>query len=136
MGSAYKETNEFGKITINDNAIAELVVSEIRNYNNDLYITNSKGKRTSKVYKSVGGSSATNIDIQYEDDKLFIKIYLIVRFGMSIKKTTDELMENIRSQIKMATGHNPKAITIVVTGVKSKKVARRNIEVTKTYDTE
>lgn len=134
MGNAFKETTNFGEIVISDDAISEIVLSEIRKYKNNIYITNSKGKRTSKVYKSVGGSSATNIDIISENNVIEIKVYLIFKFGMSIKKTTEGLMENIRKQIKLATGKNPKSITIVITGMASKKIARRNIEVKKVYD--
>ena len=134
MGNAFKETTNFGEIVISDDAISEIVLSEIRKYKNSIYITNSKGKRTSKVYKSVGGSSATNIDIISENNVIEIKMYLIFKFGMSIKKTTEELMENIRKQIELATGKNPKSITIVITGMASKKIARRNIEVKKVYD--
>ncbi len=134
MGNAFKETTNFGEIVISDDAISEIVLSEIRKYKNNIYITNSKGKRTSKVYKSVGGSSATNIDIISENNVIEIKMYLIFKFGMSIKKTTEELMENIRKQIELATGKNPKSITIVITGMASKKIARRNIEVKKVYD--
>lgn len=134
MGNAFKETTDFGEIVISDDAISEIVLSEIRKYKNSIYITNSKGKRTSKVYKSVGGSSATNIDIISENNVIEIKMYLIFKFGMSIKKTTEELMENIRKQIELATGKNPKSITIVITGMASKKIARRNIEVKKVYD--
>lgn len=134
MGSAFKEKNNIGKISISEGAIAQMVVSEIKKDSNNFYITNSKGKRTSKVYKTMGGSSAANIEVVSENNKISITAYLIIRFGMSIKKATDELTENIRRQIELATGQNPAKITLVITGVKSKKTAKRNIEVIKEYD--
>lgn len=134
MGNGFKEKTDFGNIVIGEDTIAEIVLSEIRKYKNRIYITNSKGKRTSKVYKSVGGSSAANIDVDIENNLINIKVYLIFKFGLSIKNTTEELMENIRKQIEIATGKNPRTITIVITGVVSKKIARRNIEVSKVYE--
>ena len=87
------------------------------------------------MYKSVGGSSAANIQIDTDDDgRLDIKLHIVLKFGMSIKKTTDEIAESIRKQIKTATGSNPARITLIITGVVSKKFARRNIEVEKIYE--
>ena len=95
MGNGFKEKTDFGNIVISEDTIAEIVLSEIRKYKNRIYITNSKGKRTSKVYKSVGGSSAANIDVDIENNLINIKAYLIFKFGLSIKNTTEELMEKI-----------------------------------------
>ncbi len=135
MGIIYRENNDFGTISVLDNAISDIIIDEIKKYGGRIDITNSRGKAVPKLYKSVGGSAAANIQIDTDDDeRLDIKLHIVLKFGMSIKKTTDEIAENIRKQINLATGKNPARITLVITGVVSKKFARRNIEVVKTYD--
>lgn len=135
MGIIYRENNDFGTISVLDNAISDIIIDEIKKYGGRIDITNSRGKAVPKLYKSVGGSAAANIQIDTDDDeRLDIKLHIVLKFGMSIKKTTDEIAENIRKQINLATGKNPARITLIITGVVSKKFARRNIEVVKTYD--
>lgn len=135
MSSIYKETNDFGTISVSDGAIADIIMDEIGKYKGRIEITNSKGRSVPKIYKSVGGPSAANIHIGTDDDgRLDIRLHIVLKFGMSIKKTTDEITENIRKQIRLATGSDPSRIVIIITGVISKKFARRNIEIEKIYD--
>lgn len=135
MSSIYKESNDYGTISVLDSVISDIIIEEIKKYNGKIDITNSRGRSVPKLYKSVGGSSAANIQIDTDDDgRLDIKLHIVLKFGMSIKKTTDEIAENIRKQIKTATGSNPARITLIITGVVSKKFARRNIEVEKIYE--
>ncbi len=134
MSIVYSEKVDKGRIDISHEVIAELVLYIIKKYDKQIYITNDKGKRTSKVYKTIGGSSATNIEVTSKGEEIEVKIYIIVTFGKSIEKITDDLMENIRKSINMVVGKNPKVITIVITGTKSKKTVKRNIEVRREYD--
>ena len=135
MSSIYKERNDYGTINVSDSVITDIIIDEIRKYNGRIDITNSRGKPMPKLYKSVGGSSAANIEIALNDDgRPDIRLHIVLKFGMSIKKTTDEIAENIRKQIKAAIGVNPAEITLIITGMISKKFARRNIEVVKKYE--
>lgn len=135
MVNIYNEENEYGKISVSESVITDIIISEMAKYNGKIWITNNKGKSVSKLYRSVGGSPAGNIQIDTRrDGRLEIKLNIVLKFGMSIKKTTEEIMENIRKQIKIATGENPAKLTLVITGVLSKKLARRNIEIERKYD--
>ena len=50
MGIIYKEETEFGKIIINENTIFQMILPEIEEYSRNLYVSNSKGKRTNKFF--------------------------------------------------------------------------------------
>ena len=97
MSSIYKESNDYGTIRVLDSVISDIIIEEIKKYNGKIDITNSRGRSVPKLYKSVGGSSAANIQIDTDDDgRLDIKLHIVLKFGMSIKKTTDGIAESIR----------------------------------------
>lgn len=134
MNDVYKEKTEYGNILIADTAVHKLVETVIENHKGKVFLTNSKGKRMNKVYRSVRGDQTSDVHVYTYNGKTVICVYLIIKFGMSIKDTTDKLMEELREAYNHAVGENPWKIKIVITGVISKKLARRNVEVEKTYD--
>lgn len=135
MNNIYEEKNEYGNITISDSVIANIIIEEIAKYNGRVLITNSKGKSVSRLYKTMGGSPATNIETVIDENGLLsIKFYIVLKFGMSIKHSTEYIIDDIAKEIELATGKLPKKITVVVSGVLSKRLARRNIEVERVYE--
>ena len=134
MNIIHKETTEYGTISITENALRRLVDSVIEEHKGRVYLTNSKGKRMNKVYKSVRGDQSSDVQVYVQDGKVSICVYLIIKFGMSISETTERLIEELRQSYNHVTGKNPWKIKVVITGVMSKKLAKRNIEVEKIYD--
>lgn len=134
MNGIYKEKTEYGNILIADTAIHKLVESVIENHKGKVFLTNSKGKRMNKVYRSVRGDQSSDVHVYTHHGKPVICVYLIIKFGLSIKDTTDKLTEELRQAYNNAMGEDPWKIKIVITGVMSKKLAKRNVEVETTYD--
>lgn len=134
MNIIHKETTEYGTVVVTEPALRKLVDSVIENHKGRVYLTNSRGKRMNKVYKSVRGDQASDVQVFVHNGKVSICVYIIIKFGMSISETTDKLIEELRLAYNHVTGKNPWKIKIVITGVMSKKLAKRNIEVEKTYD--
>ena len=58
---------------------------------------------------------------------------VIVKFGTSIRSLTDALGDDIANQLEKKLGQKPRQIVIRITGVKSRQIARRNLEVIKRY---
>lgn len=58
---------------------------------------------------------------------------IIVKFGTSIRSLTDVLGDDIAESLEKRLGQKPRQITIRITGVKSRQIARRNLEVIKRY---
>ena len=134
MNDIYTENTQYGSIKISENAVHKIVETTLAKYKGKLYLTNSKGKRMSRVYKSVRGNQASDVQVTVENGKVTICTYLIIKFGMSIKETTEQLAEELREAYKDALGVDPWKIKIVITGVMSKKLAKRNVEVEKIYE--
>lgn len=121
MGIIYKEETEFGKIIINENTIFQMILPEIEEYSRNLYVSNSKGKRTNKFFIE-------------NRDGVEVKINIVVKFGTSIQKVTEDIISIVYDQLSLITGLKVKKITVVVVGVVAKKLAKRNVEVSREYD--
>ena len=134
MNDIYTEKTEYGNIKVSDNAVHKMVESVVSKHRSKVYLTNSRGKKMSRVYKSVRGDQASDVQVTIDGKKVTICVYLIIKFGMSIKDTTDKIAEEIREAYRNAIGQDPWKIKIVITGVMSKKLARRNVEVEKVYE--
>ena len=134
MNGIYKEKTKYGNVLVADTAIHKLVESTIEKHKGKVFLTNSRGKRINKVYRSMRGDQGSDVQVYNQNGKTVICVYLIIKFGLSIKDTTDKLMEELREAYNHAIGENPWKIKIVITGVFSKKLAKRNVEVEKTYD--
>ncbi|MDR0874636.1 MAG: Asp23/Gls24 family envelope stress response protein [Clostridiales Family XIII bacterium] len=56
-----------------------------------------------------------------------LKLFLIVRFGVSIRETAEELVSQLRKEFPEQTGVDVGLITIVFVGTLAEKLRRRNI---------
>lgn len=59
-----------------------------------------------------------------------ITVYIVVRFGASIKKYAKRMMDYIYDTVEKVMGERPKSVKIIVTGVRSREIAKRHIEIT------
>lgn len=123
----YKFTNEFGKVKINYNVISNIASHVIKKNKNIIQITNYKGKTIDVMNCFNKNSDANFIDIKMINNKLTLKVYLIVRFGSSLSKLTSNLIEELKQVIFENTGIEISKVIINVKGIKSKRVDKRNI---------
>jgi uncharacterized alkaline shock family protein YloU len=60
---------------------------------------------------------------------LDVRIFIVVRFGTSIAKVTNQLIDEIQNTIKSFTTVEPNSVAVVVAGTLSQQLTRRYIEV-------
>lgn len=126
----YSEINSSGTIVIEEAVICQIIEETISDcYANKVWISDRKGQASSFVMM-IGAKDVTDdIEMYLENGQLFLKLYVILRFGLSIKQVTGELIQSLKEIIRENTAIPVKEITIVVTGVMSRQVARRNIKI-------
>ena len=56
------------------------------------------------------------------------KIYVIVKFGVSMSTLFEQVSDTIRKETKYVTGCDVSRVHFFVTGVKSKNLVRRDLE--------
>ncbi|NLP30619.1 MAG: Asp23/Gls24 family envelope stress response protein [Clostridiales bacterium] len=119
----YKIDTEVGAIKIRKAVISKIVLESIKKFKGRVFITNHKGKMIRLK------SAADYIDVNLAKTGLDIRIYIAIRFGTSISMVTENLIEDIKYNIEKITSLEANSIAIVVTGMISKHMTRRNIEI-------
>ena len=81
-------------------------------------------------------AGAIEIEPSLNGDNVDIEFSVIMKFGTSIRSLTDALSDYIADTILQKQNKRPNQIKIRITGVKSRQIARRNLEVIKRYEPE
>jgi len=122
------ETDE-GNITLSKAVIGKIVMESIEQFSGRVLITNHKGKIV-RLKQKFGVTAATdNMEIIMGDNGLDIRIFIAIKFGTSIGMVTEHLIQGIKYDIERLTGLEANSIAVVVTGLLSKQMSRRNIEI-------
>lgn len=122
------ETDE-GNITLSKAVIGKIVMESIEQFSGRVLITNHKGKIV-RLKQKYGVTDATdNMEIIMGDNGLDIRIFIAIKFGTSIGMVTEQLIQGIKYDIERLTGFEANSIAVVVTGLLSKQMSRRNIEI-------
>ena len=119
----YKIETEDGVIKVRKAVISKIVLESIKKFKGRVFITNHKGKMIRLR------NAADYVDVSLANSGLDIRIYIAIRFGTSISMVTEKLIEDIKGNIEKMTSMEPNSIAIVVTGMISKQITRRNIEI-------
>ena len=116
---------EYGSIGINKSIITQMVTDAVDVYSGKAWLGNAKA-----VFNFFSNDESSNIDIAWDDEGICINIFLIIKFGTSISRVTNGIIEYIEKNIKITFGDVPSKIRILITGIESKQqVIKRDIEV-------
>ena len=116
---------EYGSIGINKTIITQMVTEAVDAYSGKAWLGNAKA-----VFNIFSNDESSNIDIVWDDEEIYINIFLIIKFGTSISRVTNGIIDYIEKNIKVTFGDIPHKIRILVTGIESKQqVIKRDIEV-------
>lgn len=122
---------DLGTITVNKAAIGKIITQAAARFDGKVIICNHKGKVPGLVSKIGGSDDINNIEINLNENGLDIRVFVLLRFGTSITQVTNCMVDEIHNNIKNMTGMEPNSVAVVVTGMLSKHVAPRHIEVTR-----
>lgn len=92
-------------------------------------VTNARGKIMRM--KDGGRESLNFIEVQETgvENCIDLRMYIVIYFGKSISESVNKLGEALRRRIGEITGMTVRDIYVNVTGVKSRKIARRELEI-------
>ena len=121
---------ELGTITVAKSVIGNIVKDVIDSFDGKVIVSNSKGKITNQLPKLGSKEEYSDVVIELTEDGLLnITIYVILKFGTSIKATTEKIIKDLRTLIKETVAMDVNEIDVTVTGMMSKHIAPRHIEV-------
>ncbi len=110
-------SNVYGKISISDSAIAKVT----KNATLECYgIVDTVSRRffdtLSQLFKKQ--SSEKGIKITTSGDRIFIDIYVIIKYGVSINAVAESLKESVKYKVEKFTGMIVDTVNVNIIGVK------------------
>lgn len=119
-----------GTISIDKAVVGRIIAEAIGQFNGKVLISTHKGKAMSSFAAKIGVmDDISSMEINIGKNGLDIRFYILIRFGTSINRVTEQLIETIKKNTEEFTGFEVNSIAVVVTGMISKHTVRRNIEV-------
>ena len=125
----YKIETEDGYISIEKTVIGKIIIEEVKNFDGKVLISNHKGRVPGIVSKIGGLDDISHLDIIMGTKGLDVRVYIVIRFGSSIGKVTNQLIDGIQEKIKDLTAIEANSVAVIVTGIIAKQFSKRNIEV-------
>ena len=121
--------NETGTVLFDPQVFAMIAMDTAVQKEEIYAVTNSRGKVIRQ--KENGKESLNFIEVlpSEESYSVDLRIYVVLNFGKSISAAADEFGRLLRERIRMITGVSVGDLTMVVTGVRSRKIARRDLEI-------
>lgn len=121
---------ELGTIKVAKSVIGNIIVDVIDSFDGKVILSNSKGRVPNQLaYKLGQKDESSEISMELTEDGLNIGVFVVLKFGTSIHETTSKMIHDIRQNMKDMTAMEINDLTVTVTGVLSKKLAPRHIEV-------
>jgi uncharacterized alkaline shock family protein YloU len=127
----YKEKSGHGRIKYGENIIGVIARKAIAGTDGRAVPSDAKGRHI-KGDGASGSADDAIVDAEFAGGALNAKVYILVRFGSSISKVCEDIDRDFRRAVPGITGAEVGELTIVVKGLLSKNISKRNIEV-KTY---
>lgn len=127
----YKWEEEEGVVTL-DRAVVRILVAEaMQRFDGSMqFAAQYKGMVSGWLLKLSGGSESSSMDISMGKKGMIIRVFVVIRFGTSISKVTNELMDEIRNCVFQTTGISVEKISVVVAGlIFNKHFVKRKIEI-------
>lgn len=127
--------NSIGQIKINKTLFARTIYNAICLTNDEIYMANENAKIIgTKNKKGSTNNLASKIVVLENEDTIDITFYVVFKFGTSIKSNAEIILNDIID--KLSNGFKGKniSLTMLVVGVKSKEIAKRDLVFKKSYE--
>lgn len=115
--------NKLGDIRFSRNVIFKIVDDAIASCGGRVSLYNYRGK-----YKNVMPGK-DEVKFTETPQGVDITVFVVINFGVSIHKSTEKIRRYIYENVEKVMGEKPHSVKIVVTGVQSKEIAKRHIEI-------
>lgn len=111
-------------------------------------VIGAAGKTTAKVIfasktgRILGGLSKrvspadllANMDFEEQPDAYILTFYVVLNFGDSIGETSRQMLDYIEKELKALFPGKALKVTFKLVGIKSKKFAKRDVEIVREYE--
>ena len=131
---ALTKKTSLGTITINPSVIAREVREAATPVKEKMFFATDKGKLVAPPMKISSADLSSNMIVEETGDRINVTVHIIMSFGSSIKTVTETIFDGIENSMRALFPQKGGNIKIKIVGVKSKKIALRDIEVVREYE--
>ncbi len=125
----------FGAIKINDNIFARIILDAVALTDGKALCSTEKGKYPGGLDQRVSvGELLPHIRINETEEEYVLEFFIIMSFGASIRDNCILILDYIEDQMKSMFPDKKGRILLKITGVKSKKIAPRDIQIVRKYE--
>jgi uncharacterized alkaline shock family protein YloU len=112
-----KTSNAYGKISISDEAIAKVTAyASLECYGIVELVSRRFADSLSQFFKK--DKVAKGVKVTTQGDRIFIDVYVVIKFGVSISAVADSLKDAIKYKVENFTGMVVDTVNVNITGVK------------------
>lgn len=137
---ALTRETDLGTISVSNLFFAQIIAASFKEEacKGKVWPATKKGRQIGSPAKFNLSEFANAIEVESDETqgRMKIECSIIVKFGTSIRTICDAIADYTAEMVEKKHGSKPYQITIHVAGVKSKQIAKRNLEVVKTYELE
>ena len=132
---AMKRNDALGHIKLNDGVFAKILLRALARTDGKVTLASEKGKPLGGINQKIStGEAAANLKFYEEATRYCMEFYIIITFGASIQKVTDAILDDLAVQLSKMLPDKGGHLVLRIVGIKSKKIAERNIEVVRDYE--
>lgn len=125
----YSKRTSLGRVRYDKLIIGNIVKHVLCDYGRNVIPSGPKGRVVRGASKP-DSDDLSFIDARTKGGKVDLTLYIVIRFGTSIKNAIEMIGQSLRKEIESMTGMPVGRLSIIITGVLSKNIAKRHIEVT------
>lgn len=125
---------DWGQIHFSKDIIRKICVDAVDSCEGKAVILNFRGKGRNKgevLFQQKKHHIPDDIIMEGDDDSLEITIYIVIRFGASIRGCAEAIIDHIYAQTEKVFGRTPVKVTVINTGTASKDIMARHMEFSK-----
>ncbi|MBP5746620.1 MAG: hypothetical protein J6W58_10015 [Lachnospiraceae bacterium] len=124
----YQKTNEYGVISVDNTFLNQLIKDALKPFEGRAWKANYKGRSQDFLIK-LGNFDALSEQVIKESDKgIYIKIYLIVKFGISLGAVTSAIIDSLADILLNDLEAKIDDIEVVISGmIMTKGIVKREI---------
>ena len=96
MAQNYTVATKYGRITVSRNAIAKAAVDSLEDMGSRVILCSRRGK----ILKKNGAAEFAAVEVESIQGDIRLTINVIVKFGISITKTADDIAGSISEAVR------------------------------------
>ena len=119
--------NEIGKIRINEEVFGCIAQRAIEKTNNNAWLSTKKGKLIGTGLLKSKPDYSQAVECSYDGGKINCNIFIICRFGKSIRQTSKAIIESVKKDVVIIGKVGE--VKVSIRGILSKHLAKRRMEI-------